>query len=83
MGSLSEGEGTFSWDGKNLDGQPLPEGDYTFTIAATDSSGESIDITTLVRGVVDSMDFSEGSASPTIDGVPVDMASIVRLDNGG
>ncbi len=83
MGALGAGESAFTWNGTDRNGQPLPEGDYTFTIAATDSSGDSIDITTLVRGVVDSMDFSGGSASPTIDGVTVDMANIVRLENGG
>ena len=83
IGALEQGEGSFTWNGTDRNGQPLPEGDYTFTVAATDSGGDSIDVTTLVRGVVDSMDFSEGSASPTIDGVPVDMANIVRLDNGG
>jgi flagellar basal-body rod modification protein FlgD len=83
IGALEQGEGSFTWNGTDRNGQPLPEGDYTFTVAATDSGGDSIDVTTLVRGVVDSMDFSGGSASPTIDGVTVDMANIVRLENGG
>jgi flagellar basal-body rod modification protein FlgD len=81
IGALGSGEGSWTWDGRGLDGQPMPEGDYTFTVAAFDGEGSEVEVTELVRGVVDSMDFASGSASPTIDGVPIDMAAIVRLDD--
>ncbi len=82
IGALSDGEGSWTWDGRGLNGQQLPEGEYTFTVAATDGDGDAVDVTTMVRGVVDEMDFSTGSASPSIDGVRIDMADILRLDNG-
>jgi flagellar basal-body rod modification protein FlgD len=82
LGALPEGEGTYSWDGRGLDGSQLPEGDYTFSIGATAASGDAVDVQTLVRGVVDEMDFSTGAASPSVDGVRIDMADILRLDDG-
>jgi len=82
IGALTSGEGSWTWDGRGLDGEQLPAGDYTFTVAAFDGEGSEVEVAELVRGVVDSMDFQSGSASPTIDGVPVDMASILRLDRG-
>lgn len=79
MGAIGEGEGSWTWDGTDQNGQPLPEGQYTFTIASVDVNGNSVDVTGLIRGTVTEMDFSSGSASPSIDGVPVDMADILRL----
>jgi flagellar basal-body rod modification protein FlgD len=79
MGALAEGEGAWTWDGTDQNGQPLPEGQYTFTIAAVDVNGNSVDVTGLIRGTVDEMDFASGSASPSVDGVPIDMGDILRL----
>jgi len=81
IGAFEAGEGSWTWNGRGLNGEQLPPGDYTFTVAAVDGDGDPVDVETLVRGVVDTMDFASGSASPTIDGVPVEMADIVRLDN--
>ena len=82
LGSLAEGEGSYTWDGKDLSGVVVPEGDYTFTMSASDVNGNDVDVTELIEGVVDQMSFDDGSALPTIDGVPIDLASIVRLTNG-
>ncbi len=75
----SEGEFVVEWDGTGIDGQRQPEGDYTFTIAATDVEGEPVEVATLVVGVVDEMDYSEGSPRPSIGGVAVPLESIRRL----
>jgi hypothetical protein len=44
-----------------------------------DVNGNSVDVTGLIRGTVDEMDFASGSASPSVDGVPIDMGDILRL----
>lgn len=82
IGALADGEGSYEWSGEDLDGQPLPEGDYSFTIAATDADGDSVEVTGLIVGPVDQMSFEDGSASPTVDGVPIELADIVRLSTG-
>jgi len=79
MGALASGEGSYTWDGKDLNGQQLPEGQYTFTIAAVDASGNSVDVAEIIVGTVDEMDFSSGSAAPSVNGVPIDMGDILRL----
>jgi len=38
-----------------------------------------VEVTGLVVGEVDEMSFEDGSASPSVDGVPIDLASILRL----
>jgi flagellar basal-body rod modification protein FlgD len=82
IGGHGDGEFTVAWDGQDLDGQPLPEGEYTFTISATTAEGTSVEVDTLVVGIVDEMDYSTGMPQPSIDGVSVSLDSIVRLTSG-
>ena len=54
-GSLKEGEGYIEWNGLDHDGQPLPEGKYTFSISGFDSNGDVVPVQELMIGVVDGM----------------------------
>ncbi|MDP2308294.1 MAG: flagellar hook capping FlgD N-terminal domain-containing protein [Pseudomonadota bacterium] len=78
-GALTEGEGSYTWDGKDSSGALVEAGDYTFTVTATDVNGEAVEVIQLVEGIIDQMSFEDGSARPTIDGVPIDLGDIVRL----
>lgn len=79
IGELEEGEGSYTWDGTDTDGQPVAAGDYTFTISASDSDGTEVTVDGLIHGVVDEMSFEDGNANPTVDGVSVSMGDILRL----
>lgn len=83
VGSQTEGEFSVMWDGTDLDGQSADEGDYTFSISATSSEGETIDVETLIVGVVDEMDYSTGTPQPSVGGIVVDIGAILRLQEGG
>ena len=76
------GEGTATWDGKNSSGQVV-EGDYSFEIYATDANGEDVAVTALVKGIIDEMSFSNGTAEPSVNGIPIDIGNILRLSTGG
>ena len=82
IGALSDGEGSYEWDGTGLDGQPLPAGDYSFSVAAQDADGESVDVAGLIVGPIDQMSFEDGVANPTVDGISIELADIVRLTSG-
>lgn len=82
IGALAEGEGRWTWDGITLDGSPAPAGDYTFAIEATDAEGNAVGVTPLVQGVVTEMDYSSGTPTPSVGGVPVDIGDILRVDDG-
>lgn len=77
--SVEEGEGTYEWDGQGDDGGTLPEGTYSFSVTATTSDGDDVEVTELVHGVVDEMDFSSGTPQPSINGVAIDLADLIRL----
>lgn len=79
IGSLESGEGSYTWNGTDVYGQPVAEGDYTFTVEGQDSDGSEVLVEELIRGVVDEMAFDSGTASPAVDGVTIDMGSILRL----
>lgn len=75
--NLTEGENSVTWDGRHTSGAQLPEGTYTFEFKA--QGDEPIEITELVRGTIDSMDYSTGNPLPTVDGVPVALGDLIRL----
>lgn len=51
-GELYEGRHEVKWDGKDKNGNDLPDGNYTATIAALDGEDESIDSAVTVYGKV-------------------------------
>ena len=51
LGAKEAGTFYFAWDGKDADGNQLPDGNYTFTIEAT-TAGKTVDATTMKIGTV-------------------------------
>jgi flagellar basal-body rod modification protein FlgD len=51
-GSTIAGVHRFTWDGKNADGEPMPDGVYQVSIEATDTADEPVAIDTTVVGKV-------------------------------
>lgn len=80
IGAIPAGDGSWTWDGKDQNGEVCPEGDYTFTVEAKDVNGESVEVTEQMVGRIDGMDLSSGSPMLTIDGVPVELASVQSLE---
>jgi flagellar basal-body rod modification protein FlgD len=79
----SAGEQTLSWDGTDQSGQALPEGNYTFSMTASNENGDAVAITTLIKGTIDEMAFENGVPQPSVNGVPVSVGNIIRLIKGG
>jgi flagellar basal-body rod modification protein FlgD len=57
----------YAWDGKDLNGNQLPAGKYTFDIEAKDVSGETVDSLTIESGTVTSVSFEDGLTYLTLD----------------
>ena len=62
------GDHAFSWNGKDLSGNKLPDGDYTLRVTATDEAGAAIATTTSIQGVVSSVEQADGGTYITING---------------
>lgn len=57
-GPSPAGKNAFVWNGQTTTGSTAPDGDYTLSISAVDSSGTALKVTTEIVGVVDGVNFS-------------------------
>lgn len=74
-----EGANTFTWDGNDKNGNPLPAGDYTINIAARDADGKTITPTVSIKGSVTSVDFSGSEPVLTVGGSRVPLSAITSI----
>ncbi len=70
---LVKGDHYLSWDGTNNNGDPLPPGDYSFSVQAIDGEGKATQLTTLVRSEVTGIDLT-GQNGGTIKTAGEDIA---------
>lgn len=63
LGSRGAGESSFSWDGTGNDGKPLPPGDYTVELVATNDDVGEVQARALVSGIASSVEFTEDGAT--------------------
>lgn len=82
LGGLASGDGTFTFDGIGMDGQPLPEGTYRFELEGTDASGAAVLIEERIAGLITEMDYSTGAPMPTVGGIAVSLADVLTLTTG-
>jgi len=71
----------FTWSGQGNDGTQWPDGQYTLTATATDSSGNSVGVTTQVQGVVSSVDLTQSPPLLTINGQSYTVNQIQSIAN--
>ena len=79
LGGAEAGEGSYTWDGTDNDGNQMPEGEYTFSFTGTDSEGNDILVEEILHGTITEMDYSTGVPLPSVDGVLVSLGDIIRL----
>lgn len=79
LGPQEAGAGTFTFDGHDDDGNPLPEGDYTFKIAAFDADGASVDSITKISGHVTGVSFENGYPELLIGEQRYPLASVTEI----
>lgn len=80
VGSLSAGEQQVTWDGTDQNGQPLPEGQYSFDVLAVDEQDASVSATTYATGVVTGVSYQNGEAYLQTDSFLLPLSSVVRVD---
>lgn len=65
---MSAGNQAFTWNGQGSDGTQWPDGQYTLSATATDSSGSPVAVATQIQGVVSSVDLTQSPPLLTING---------------
>ncbi len=77
--SLSEGQASFEWDGKDASGSDYPSGNYSITIEARDTNENLIPALTQVKGRVDSVDLSGDLPVLISNGSRINLDSVLSV----
>lgn len=67
-GQQNSGANTYVWDGKDSNGNKMPDGNYTFKVEASDSAGKQVEVTTTSKGQVTAISFEDNTTYIVIDG---------------
>jgi flagellar basal-body rod modification protein FlgD len=79
-GSGDAGSNTFTWDGKSSDGTQLADGgQYTMSVTATDSAGNSVYQYSTVTGKVTGIDASSSTPALIVNGVSVSASNVIGV----
>jgi len=76
---LEAGNQVVTWDGENNDGSPLPEGEYTFSVTAEDTDGNTVGVETFISGVVEGISFENGIPLLHVGNQKVTMGEIFEV----
>jgi flagellar basal-body rod modification protein FlgD len=79
LGALAKGRRTLSFDGKDMNGNPLPAGEYTFRVEPTDAAGKTVEAVPLVRGTVDAVSYASGVPTLKVGGLEVPLAVVLEV----
>lgn len=79
LGELKAGVNDFYWDGKDADGKALTQGEYRFSVAAT-QGGKSVDATALQLGMVSALvRSSNGFQLELLGGSQLDFSAVQQV----
>lgn len=79
LSGVSAGDVQIVWDGRDGNGNILPAGGYTFSVAASTASGATLPATTYTTGKIDSIKIVNGAPYLTIGPVTVALADIISI----
>jgi flagellar basal-body rod modification protein FlgD len=69
----------FTWNGQGNDGTQWPDGQYTMTATAQDSTGNSVAVSTEIAGTVDSVDLTQSPPLLSIQGQNYTVSQVKRI----
>lgn len=75
-GELTPGWHSFEWDGKDADGDQLPDGIYSATVEAMDKSQKAVKTESVFTAMVTGVTFSEGLALLQAGGLEIPLSHI-------
>ncbi|HXG21544.1 MAG TPA: flagellar hook capping FlgD N-terminal domain-containing protein [Methylomirabilota bacterium] len=78
-GALKAGEQQVLWDGRDDKGKAAPQGQYTIEVDAFDAQGKKVDVLTLVKGLVSSVDLTGSEVSVSINGVRAPLRDLLSV----
>lgn len=77
--AVTPGTQDFRWDGRGNNGVQWPDGNYTMTVTAVDTSNQTVGISTEVQAVVDSVDLSTDPPQLSVNGSNYTIDKVKRI----
>lgn len=78
-GPTAAGKHTLAWDGRDKDGNQLPDGAYTVVVAARDAENDPIDVATSVTAKVTGTQNNGTNTQLILGTVPVNLDKIISV----
>jgi flagellar basal-body rod modification protein FlgD len=77
--STTAGSNQVSWDFTDDNGSTLPEGNYTFSVAANDANGNGITPTLFTTGTIQAVNYTSSGTTFTINGSTYNQSDVLEL----
>lgn len=78
-GDTSVGSHNFVWDGRDANGNKMPDGPYMVTVSALDANKTAIPVATHMLGRVDGVVTSDGTVNVLVGGVAIPLDKILSV----
>lgn len=79
---LSAGTRSVEWDGKDANGNILPEGTYSFEVAAIGTNDKAVETQALIKGRAEALQFVQGNAVFKIGGITINFGDVLEISSG-
>lgn len=76
---MKAGINDFKFDGRNNQGMPLPDGDYTVTVTAADAAGAAVGASMLQEHTVDAVTYAGGFPQLVVGDTTVNLADVLEV----
>ena len=80
-GETTSGNHTFTWDGKDVNGNQLNDGVYKMTVTAADSAGNTVTTSVASAGTVSQIDMTSGTPQLVVGNMELGLGDIAAVSN--
>jgi flagellar basal-body rod modification protein FlgD len=79
---VDAGDTNVTWNGKNIKGQAMPAGKYTFKVEVTDAQSKDVTSSSFVLGSITGVRFTSSGTVFLVDGAEIPVGNILEILNG-
>ena len=79
LGALSGGKQSHTWDGKNTNGDEVPEGEYKIQVIALDANDDPVSALTMVQGTITGVKYTDGTAVFVVNDEEIPFSSVIEI----